>query len=122
MNSFRAALLLSLVVAICAAPQGSSNTPIPIVSQNSDIQPDGSYKYSYETGNGIRAQDEGTLKTVQVQKADGSGTEQAQALVQTGSFSYPAPDGTNIELSYTADENGFHPQGAHLPVAPAPLT
>lgn len=118
MNPLSAALVLTLLVAVCAAPQGSSNTPIPIVSQTSDIEPDGSFKYSYETGNGIKAQDEGSLKSVQVQKPDGSGTEQAQALVRTGSFSYPAPDGTNIQLTYTADENGFHPEGAHLPVAP----
>lgn len=35
-----------------------------------------------------------------------------------GAFSYPDINGNPISLSYTADENGFHPQGEHLPTAP----
>lgn len=35
-----------------------------------------------------------------------------------GSFSYTAPDGTEIKVSYTADENGFVPVGDHLPTPP----
>lgn len=40
------------------------------------------------------------------------------AVAAQGSFQYTAPDGTPISIQYTADENGFVPQGAHLPVAP----
>lgn len=36
-----------------------------------------------------------------------------------GQVQYTAPDGQVIRLVYTADENGFQPQGEHLPVAPA---
>ncbi|XP_058447058.1 larval cuticle protein LCP-17-like [Malaya genurostris] len=121
MNKFLALFAVLIAVSL-AAPQGSSSdSSAPIISENSDIQPDGSFQYSYETGNGIKAQNQGSLKSVQVQKADGSGTENAQALVQTGSYSYKSPDGTQIDLKYTADENGFHPEGAHLPVAPSPV-
>lgn len=35
-----------------------------------------------------------------------------------GGFQYTSPDGTPISLSYVANENGFQPQGAHLPVPP----
>lgn len=35
-----------------------------------------------------------------------------------GSFSYTAPDGTEIKVEYTADENGFVPVGDHLPTPP----
>lgn len=35
-----------------------------------------------------------------------------------GDFKYTAPDGTPISLQYIANENGFQPQGAHLPTAP----
>lgn len=35
-----------------------------------------------------------------------------------GSFQYTAPDGAQIQITYTANEDGFQPQGAHLPVAP----
>ncbi|XP_039436554.1 larval cuticle protein 65Ag1-like [Culex pipiens pallens] len=117
MNTF-IAVFVALFALAAAAPQQSGTTPVPIVSESSDIQPDGSFKYAFKSGDGTEVQDEGALKQVQVPKADGSGTETAQALVQTGSFSYQAPDGQQIKLTYTADETGFHPQGAHLPVAP----
>lgn len=35
-----------------------------------------------------------------------------------GEIRYTAADGTPIELTYVADENGFQPKGDHLPVAP----
>ncbi|XP_055597286.1 endocuticle structural glycoprotein ABD-4-like [Uranotaenia lowii] len=105
-------ILVCCLMSILAAPQLDT---IPIVSKNFEAQSDGSFLYAYESGNGIKIQNKGDIKMVQVPKADGSGTETARALVQTGSFSYPAPDGTIIQLSYTADESGFHPEGAHLP-------
>lgn len=85
-----------------------ANEEIPILKQLSEINPDGSYQWSYETGNGIAAEERGALK--------GAG-EQAAIAVQ-GQFQYTAPDGTPIQLSYIADENGFQPSGAHLPTAP----
>ena len=65
--------------------------------------------FSYETGNGIKAEEEGQLKNA------GSENEVQSAV---GSFSYTAPDGQKISLTYTADENGFVPQGDHLPTPP----
>lgn len=56
--------------------------------------------HRYETGNGIQAQESG------------------QNANAHGSYSYTAPDGQHITVSYTADENGFHPQGDHLPTPP----
>lgn len=35
-----------------------------------------------------------------------------------GSFQYQAPDGTAISLTYIANEDGFQPQGDHLPTPP----
>lgn len=37
-----------------------------------------------------------------------------------GNFAYSSPEGEQIALSYIADENGFQPQGAHLPT-PHPI-
>lgn len=44
---------------VSARPQGD---PIPILRQEQEVNFDGSYKYSYETGNGITAEEEGYLK------------------------------------------------------------
>ncbi|CAH0547602.1 unnamed protein product [Brassicogethes aeneus] len=83
---------------------GGGGPQIPIIRfENNPNQGDGSYNYLYETGNGINAQEEGYQK-------DGTAAQ--------GSFSYTSPDGQQIQISYTADENGFQPQGAHLPTPP----
>lgn len=63
----------------------------------------------YETENGINAQEQGKLYN--------RGSD-AEALRATGSFSYTGPDGVQYSVSYLADENGFQPQGAHLPTPP----
>lgn len=45
--------------------------------------------------------------------------EEKEIVVQTGSYSYPAPDGEIITINYVADENGFQPTGDHIPTPPA---
>ncbi|KAM0724993.1 Larval cuticle protein LCP-17 [Formica fusca] len=83
---------------------------IPVVRQALDgPNPDGSYNYSYETGNGIQAQEEGHLNNV--------GTDQ-EALEARGSYSYTDNEGNTFQISYVANENGFQPEGAHLPQVP----
>ncbi|GLV39283.1 Cuticular protein 65Ec [Carabus blaptoides fortunei] len=82
---------------------------IAILRQSQDVNFDGSYQYSYETENGISAQEQGVLKN--------AGSKDASEDVQ-GSFQYTAPDGQQIALQYRADENGFQPQGNHLPTPP----
>ncbi|CAH2089158.1 unnamed protein product [Euphydryas editha] len=62
-----------------------------------------SYHYAYETENGIKAQEVGHV---------GKGTR------AEGAYSYTGDDGHVYTVTYTADENGFHPQGAHLPTSP----
>lgn len=67
-------------------------------------------QYEYETGNGIKAEEMGYLKN--------AGVEGAEAQTAEGSFSYTSPEGQEISLTYIADENGFQPQGDHLPTPP----
>ncbi|XP_050342288.1 endocuticle structural glycoprotein SgAbd-8-like [Nymphalis io] len=99
---------IALFVAVAfAAPQAPAE-PIPIVRQDSQINGDGSYQYAFETGNGISADEKGELKKV----------GDVETLAVSGQFQYPSQDGQNIQLTYIADENGFQPQGAHLPTAP----
>ncbi|XP_045513446.1 endocuticle structural glycoprotein ABD-4-like [Pieris brassicae] len=104
--------LLCVVAASLAAPQKPADQVIAILKQEFDQQADGSYVYSYETENGIKADEQGTLKKA-------SGPDSNDVIVAQGAFSYTAPDGTVINLNYVADdENGFRPEGAHLPTPP----
>ncbi|KAK9712138.1 Insect cuticle protein [Popillia japonica] len=88
----------------------AADKPIEIVKQNSEVNLDGSFKSSYETGNGIVVEEQGVLKN--------AGNKDTEAEEVQGSFKYTAPDGTPIQITYLANENGFQPQGEHLPVAP----
>lgn len=47
------------------------------------------------------------------------GDVEQDVLVQVGSYSYTAPDGQLITVKYIADENGFQPQGDHIPTPPS---
>lgn len=98
-------------MAAAAAAPLDQEIPVPIVSQSIDgPNPDGSYTWSYEAGNGIQAQEQGVLKN--------AGTEDEENSVQ-GSYSYPGEDGTPITVTYVAGKDGFVAQGAHIPQAPA---
>lgn len=59
-----------------------------ILHQEQEINPDGSYQFSFETDNGIVRSEKGTPKEV------------------TGSYSY-IENGVPIQVTYIADENGF---------------
>ncbi|XP_055542668.1 uncharacterized protein LOC129728265 [Wyeomyia smithii] len=92
-----------------AAPAAPAGPPIAIISYENENNGDGSYKFSYESANGIKAQEQGEVKN--------KGSENEIQSVQ-GSYSYTSPEGQVITLTYVADENGFQPQGDHLPTPP----
>ncbi|KAL3283244.1 hypothetical protein HHI36_006392 [Cryptolaemus montrouzieri] len=99
------------MICVSAAPQdGPTTEPVPILKQEQEVNFDGSYKYSYETGNSIKAEEQGFLKN--------AGNEAEETQVAQGEYEYTAPDGTVIKVTYIADENGFQPQGDHLPTPP----
>lgn len=121
---------VALFALALAAPPRSPSGDAQIVALNADVGPesfkykwvDGNYLktkahlansqssflFSYETSDGQKAESDGQLKNI--------GTEQ-EALAVKGSFSYVGDDGVTYSVNYVADENGFQPQGAHLPVA-----
>ncbi|KAJ8942544.1 hypothetical protein NQ318_021946 [Aromia moschata] len=107
-------LIIIAFISCLSVEFAASLTPadpiIPIISQDQDVSFDGSYRTAFESANGIRFQEQGVLKN--------PGNKDAEAEEVQGVVSYKAPDGTPIQLSYLANENGFQPQGAHLPVAP----
>ncbi|XP_047991040.1 larval cuticle protein LCP-17-like [Leguminivora glycinivorella] len=102
------ALAVACVHADVAHLKGS-DVDAQILKFDSDVQPE-SYHYGYETSNGISAQEAGQLKVVS--------KDEASIAVQ-GQYQYQSPEGP-IQLTYVADENGYQPQGAHLPTPPPP--
>ncbi|CAL1674408.1 unnamed protein product [Lasius platythorax] len=107
--SMYTSLVIFLALAACAATAPADDV-IPIVSQSQEgPNPDGSYKWNYEAGNGIKAEEEGHVED--------AGTEN-EAMTAEGGFSYSSDDGQAISLTYKADRNGFQPVGAHLPTTP----
>ncbi|XP_017470788.1 PREDICTED: larval cuticle protein 5-like [Rhagoletis zephyria] len=100
----KAAIIFACLLAVAfARPEAS------IVRQDSDVQPEG-YKFDFETSDGTKHASDGQLKDI------GSDHE---AIVVRGSYSWvDEKTGEKFTLNYIADENGFQPQGAHLPVAP----
>lgn len=85
-----------------AAPQAPSQNPdatAETLKSAADVGPE-AYSWEYETSNQIKANEAGQLKEI--------GTE--KGIAAQGAYSYTAPDGTPISVSYVADENGFQPQ------------
>ncbi|GBP79352.1 Cuticle protein 3 [Eumeta japonica] len=74
-----------------------------ILSFQSDANDHG-YQFGYETENGIKVQE--------------TGVKQGKSVKAQGGYSYTGDDGQVYTVTYTADENGFHAQGAHLPTPP----
>ncbi|TDG53166.1 hypothetical protein AWZ03_000709 [Drosophila navojoa] len=94
-------ILTVALLAVAQARPDSFDAAAEIRELKSDQREDGSYEYRYQTSNGIAQQEQGV------------GGQYA-----SGSSAYYDPNGELIQLTYTADENGFHPQGAHLPTPP----
>lgn len=65
--------------------------------------------FRYETENGILGEEQGKLAN--------RGTD-AEGMKANGFFTYTGPDSIVYTVTYTADENGFIPQGDHLPTPP----
>uniref|UniRef100_A0A336MTA3 CSON004863 protein n=1 Tax=Culicoides sonorensis TaxID=179676 RepID=A0A336MTA3_CULSO len=94
--------LIALCVCISVVVADISlKNQVPIEDWNMEVNPDGTYSYSYATGNNIRADEAGT------------GGEFAE-----GSFSWTSPEGDQISVRYVADENGYRPESDSLPVGP----
>lgn len=105
-------LLVAVAVTMVVGAPQRADEPIAIISQESNIEPDGSYQYSYETANGIKGEETGTLKK-------SSSPDTSDVIIAQGAVSYTSPEGNLISLTYTADdENGFVPSGDHLPTPP----
>lgn len=69
---FKAVTLLLLVTVLhssSARPQNeAANPPIPIVSQTSSLDGAGNFNYAFETGDGVKEEAKGSLKSIKVPK------------------------------------------------------
>ncbi|KAL5286661.1 hypothetical protein ACFFRR_007961 [Megaselia abdita] len=103
------AIVFAALFALAVA--GPVSQVADIVRSDVDVGPE-SHNYNLETSDGTKAESQGHLENA------GSDHE---SYVHKGSYSYVADDGVTYSVSYIADENGFQPSGAHLPVAPEAL-
>ncbi|XP_042226396.1 DNA-directed RNA polymerase II subunit RPB1-like [Homarus americanus] len=99
------ALLSALAVSTLSSPRPDESAyKIPHVGTGRRSQyyvqhADGTFKYGYDTGEGAF-----------------EGARSSRVGQVDGNFGYRDPEGNNIHLQYVADEGGFQPKGAHLPV------
>lgn len=109
---FQAIAFFAIIAVASAAllPSQSADGQAQTLRQDAAVNPE-SFQYVYQTSNGINAQEQGQLK--QIGKEAGIATQ--------GEYSYTAPDGQTIRVTYIADENGFQPTGSHLPQPIAPV-
>ncbi|XP_037074669.1 cuticle protein CP14.6-like [Pollicipes pollicipes] len=120
MRLFAVALL---VASAAAAPQSSDfisqsfiingQPKIRTLNQKFDQDLSGNYEYAYELDNGQRVE--------QVGRVQPGPEPETGSISQQGSYQFVGDDGNTYEVSYVADENGFQPQGAHLPQPPAQI-
>ncbi|XP_017045714.1 endocuticle structural glycoprotein SgAbd-8 [Drosophila ficusphila] len=89
--------------------QRQQQPQIPIVRSDYQSDANGNYNFGFDTGNGIHRDETGEFR---------GGWPHGSLGVQ-GSYSYTGDDGKQYTVNYTADKNGFHAEGAHLPVSPS---
>merc|ERR1712235_108994 len=113
-SKMKSMLLVALFVAVAAAYphelDAEYKEPIAILRSAATVDETGKYAYSFEGANGIKLNEEGE------QKRFGNEPEEVGSIAR-GSYSYEL-DGVTYTVNWVADENGFQPTGAHLPVAP----
>ncbi|XP_037080747.1 cuticle protein CP14.6-like [Pollicipes pollicipes] len=97
---------MKLIVLACLVCVALADKSARIRNYQYGIEEDGSYNAEYETTNGISANEDGI-------SYPGNEPETGN-YVRRGSYSYEW-EGVTYTVTWTADENGFHPEGDHLP-------
>ncbi|XP_075162540.1 cuticular protein 65Au [Haematobia irritans] len=92
------AILICWISVVLCAPQHDERKA-EILRLEADNNGVDKYNFAYDTSNGISRQETGELKT----------TDEGSAIVMRGSSSWTAPDGKKYEISFYADEFGYHP-------------
>ncbi|CAD7086568.1 unnamed protein product [Hermetia illucens] len=91
-------IVVSVLIAIAAsAPQ--DHPDVSVLRFNNENDGLGHYHFDYELSDGQKRDEAGELKDFGEEKA----------VVVTGSYSFTGPDGQTYWVTFTADENGYHP-------------
>ncbi|XP_016955707.1 endocuticle structural glycoprotein ABD-5 [Drosophila biarmipes] len=90
-----------MAIGVCLALPAGEDAQAETIKLESENTGD-KYSFAYETSNGISRTETGEVKP-------GAGEEDGSLSVQ-GSTSWSAPDGKKYEISFTADETGYHPK------------
>ncbi|XP_055845753.1 pupal cuticle protein Edg-78E-like [Episyrphus balteatus] len=92
-------ILVTVLLGLAAADNINKDAEIRSLD-NVPADAEGNFNYGFETSNGISVQEKGNAAGV------------------SGAAQWISEEGVPIQLEYTADEDGFHPSGAHLPTPP----
>ncbi|KAH8413822.1 hypothetical protein KR222_008842 [Zaprionus bogoriensis] len=92
MIKYYSQIVLACLLAVAYA--GDERSAVATADSN-EVNPD-SFKYIWETSNGINANAEGHQKD-------------EHTLVVTGQYEYTSPEGKPVKVTYVADENGYKP-------------
>ncbi|XP_053677538.1 endocuticle structural glycoprotein ABD-5-like [Anopheles nili] len=98
-------MAMALVTCVLAAPLDDPANAEILRYSSENIGIDG-YRFEFATSDGTSRTEQAELRN--------AGTD-GEALVVRGSYSYTGPDGTVYVINYVADENGYQPEGAHIP-------
>ncbi|XP_031342192.1 uncharacterized protein LOC116170143 [Photinus pyralis] len=66
---------------------------------------DGNYRWGFSSTDGVQRMEEGVLENPE--------TDHENFIVR-GSYSYPDANGKMVKVKYTADKDGFHPEGDNI--------
>ncbi|XP_076294925.1 cuticular protein 18 [Lasioglossum baleicum] len=100
----RSVIVLCVLAATASAiPLDPGEPPIPILEDDrGGPNSDGTYTYMYRTANGIQADELGYVDA------------NSKVLNARGSYSYTAPNGELVQVTYLANQHGFQPIGSHI--------
>nr|XP_019550189.2 pupal cuticle protein Edg-78E-like [Aedes albopictus] len=90
-----------LFIVVLLLASSAIGQEVEVVEQEQNIEPDGTYSHRYRLTDGTEVQEQGK-----------------GGVSATGGYSYTSPEGEVIRITYTADENGYNPQGDAIPQPP----
>ncbi|CAG7726150.1 unnamed protein product [Allacma fusca] len=97
-------ILFALMGLAIAAPKPQQDySQVQIVTSSAEVLAPESYHYNYQLSDQSEARQSGMI--VNPQEPD----QEKRSLAVQGEYSYTGTDGIPVRVTYTADENGYHP-------------